>query len=68
MVIWILDYVSGDCLRIEPLSSTREVISNDYNDNVEDWLNDHEKDLGIRMSDCSFMVVDDDRDCNCILI
>ena len=62
MIIWVLDYVSGDCLRINPLPHTREEIFNEYHENVEDWLYDHEDELGIRMKDCSFMVVSDNRE------
>lgn len=62
MIIWVMDYCSGDVLRINPLPQTREQIFNEYDDCVEDWLGDHEEELGIRMKDCSYMVTNDDKE------
>ena len=62
MIIWVFDYCSGDVLRINPLPQTREQIFNEYHEQVEDWLSEHEDELGIRMKDCSYMVVNDSRD------
>ena len=62
MIIWVMDYCSGDVLRINPLPQTREEIGNKYDDCVGDWLEDHEEELGIRMKDCTYMVTNDDNE------
>ena len=55
-----MDYCSGKVIRMDVLPHTREKIFNEYHENVEDYLCDHEDILGIRMKDCSYMVVNDD--------
>jgi hypothetical protein len=47
---------------MDVLPKTREEIFNDYNENVEDYLYDHEDELGIRMKDCSYMIVSEERE------
>lgn len=62
MIIWILDYVGCQCLRINPLPDSRREIREKYNGNVEEWLLDHEDELGIRLNDCYFMTTMDNDD------
>lgn len=62
MTIYLLDYAAAELLRIHVHEKTQKVIEDKYNGDVEDYLNDHEDFFGVRMSDCHFMVVDDDID------
>lgn len=62
MIIWIMDYCNGEVLRINPLSDTLQEIREVYLNDVEAWLSDHEKELGIRMDDCYYMTDDDNKE------
>ena len=62
MVIWVFDYCNANVIKMDVLPKTREEIFNDYGENVEDYLYDHEHELGIRMKDCSYMVVSEERE------
>lgn len=64
MVIWILDYQGGKVLSIEPIKKTKEEIEFVYNGDVDKWFSDNEdyleELLGIRITDCHWMVTNDD--------
>ena len=55
MTIFVMDYSAGEVIRISPQSETRQEISTKYGGNVEDWLDDHPDQLGIRMKDSYWM-------------
>ena len=58
MTIYILDYASGNVVRIHANVQTRKLIEKKYKGDVESYLNEHEKHFGIRMKDCYFMAVE----------
>ena len=61
MVIWILDYQTGECVKVRPSVEKRNKY--DFSDfDVKNWLDEHEKELGIRLSDCHWMVSDNDEE------
>lgn len=55
MTIFVMDYSAGEVIRISPQSETRQEIATKYHNNIEEWLNDHQDQFGIRMKDSYWM-------------
>ena len=62
MIIWVFNGQTAGVIRMDVLPKTEEEICNDYNYIVEDWLYDHEEELGIHMDDCIYIVAPSEKD------
>lgn len=60
MTIWILDCATTYCTKVHLSAEREKELENVYDGNVEDFLCDHEKDLGITMKYSSWMVANDE--------
>ena len=61
MIIWILDCATCYCTKVH-FSREKEIeLDEKYDGTVEDFLCDHQSELGINMAYCSWMLSDDDK-------
>lgn len=60
MTIWILDCATTYCTKVHLSAEREKELENDYDGSVEDFLCDHEKELGIIMKSSSWMTASDD--------
>jgi len=59
MVIWILDCSTGYCTKVRLSEERQNELEQKFDDNVEDFLYEHEGELGINMPYSSWMASDD---------
>ena len=57
MIIWVLDYQTGDCIKVNVAVEKKNRYSiSDLE--VHEWLSEHQEEIGIRLSECHWMVSD----------
>ena len=61
MVIWILDYQTGECVKVNgSCDKIQESEMDEWYPEIEEWLQENEEELGIRLSYCYWMVTNND--------
>ena len=58
--IFILNYAAGNVIKVNISPEMDLYIGMEYNGNYEFWLEDYCKEQEIRLSDCSWMITDND--------
>mgnify|MGYP006896862313 CR=1 FL=1 len=61
MIIWILDCATCYCTKVHLSDEKEKELDEKYDGSVQDFLTDHENELGINMNYCSFMLTCDDK-------
>jgi hypothetical protein len=60
MVIWILDCSTAYCTKVNLSADKEKELEETFYSNVEDFLCEHEKELGINMKYSSWMATNDE--------
>lgn len=61
MVIWVMDYCNGSVRKFVLTDERKQELEERFFGCTEDFLYAHEKDMGIRMKDCSWMATTDEQ-------